>query len=629
MLQQMRQYTKSWLAWIFVIPLAVSFIAWGINDVFRPATPDTAATVGGTDISYQKFQQQYQLAMRALGERRGQVITPDQARAMGLGKAVLDEATGEAALANVASRMGLTISDAEVTAQIRGMREFAGPLGAFDKSTFDQRITQLGFTEQGFLDQIRQDMERQQLEIPVQAAFGVPGQYVAALIASESEQRAVKYFVIAPSALPPVTPPSDAVLQAFLQSHANQFSTPEYRDVTFAYIAPEDVMNDVSVMPEQVKAQYDANLSKYVVPEQRELEQLSFNSEADATSARKKLDGGMSFDQLVASLGKRPADVSIGTLAQKDLPDARGAAAFALPEGATTAPIHTTFGWYLLHVSKVVAGKSTSLADATPEIRKSLMQQSAAAKIADMMNAAQDSLGTGAEIQEVAAKSGMKYAHIPAMDRNGLGPDGKPVTAPNDDQFRSEVFKSEVGEYGDPEQSKSGLAFVIKINGVTPPKLKPLAEVRDEVLAAWTAGQQARALGAKAQSIADSVHDEASLERAAHSVNATPQSSPALTRRTADATFSPAFVRNAFDAMPGGAAIGPTADGKSYVVALVTGVRHTNVLPSTPLFQMARERAAGQMGADVAQAMAEAAKSEQGVTVHADVVNRVVGGENS
>ena len=39
MLQEMRQYTKSWLPWLFVIPLVVSFAAWGINDVFRPAVP--------------------------------------------------------------------------------------------------------------------------------------------------------------------------------------------------------------------------------------------------------------------------------------------------------------------------------------------------------------------------------------------------------------------------------------------------------------------------------------------------------------------------------------------------------------------------------------------------------------
>lgn len=629
MLQEMRHYTKSWFAWIFVIPLAVSFVAWGVNDMFRPSAPDTVATVGGKDISYQQFQQQYQNAMRELGLRRNKILTADDARAMGLGKAVLDEMTADAALDTMASHLGLSVSDSEVTGQIRGMREFAGPLGTFDKGTFDRDIETLGFTEQSFLAYMKGALAQQQLKVPVQAAFVTPGPYVSALIASEAEARAVSYFVITPTMLAAIPPPSDAVLQAYLQAHANQFSTPEYRDVTLAYIAPEDVMNEVNVTPEQIKQQYDANASTYNVPEQRELEQLSFNSQADAAAAKKKLDSGMSFAQLATSLGKKPSDIAIGTLAQKDLPDARGAAAFAVQEGGVTAPVQNSFGWYLLHVTKVIPGKSTSLEQATPDIRKSLLQQTAAAKVADMMNAAQDSLGTGAEIQEVAAKSGMKYVHVAAMDRNGLGPDGKPVAVPNDDQLHSEIFKAEVGEYGDPEQTKSGLAFVIKVNGVTPPKLKPLNTVRDQVLAAWMAEKQAQLLREKANAIAAEAHDQPSFARAAQAAGATPKPSPALLRSTSDSTFSHEFVQNVFDARPGSTAVGPTGDGKSYVVALVTGVRHGSIAPQAPLFQRVRANVSGQMGTDAAQAFAAAAKAKQGVTIHPDVVNRVTGGENS
>ena len=629
MLQQMHKYTKSWISWLFVIPLAGSFIAWGINDVFRPATPDTVATVGGTDISYQKFQQQYQLTMRELSARRNEPVTPDQARAMGLGKAVLDEMTNQTALNNLASQMGIGISDQQVTAQVRGMREFTGPLGTFDKSLFDQRITQIGFTEQGFLADVRESLAQQQLLIPVEAAFQIPGPYVSALVASDAEERAVSYFKLSSAALPAVAPPSNTTLETYLRAHAAQFSTPEYRDVTFAWIAPDDVKDQVSVTPEQIRQQYEANLSKYNQPEQRDLEQLSFGSQADAAAARKKIDSGTSFEQVAASLGKKPSDISIGTLTQKDLPDARGPASFALAEGGVTAPVQTAFGWYLLHVTKITAGKSTTLEQATADIQKTLLAQTESAKIADMMNAAQDTLGTGAEIQEVAAKSGMKYAHIAAIDRSGLGPDGKPVQAPNDDQFRSEVFKAEVGEYGDPEQSKSGLAFVIKVNGVTPPKLKSLSDVRDAVLAAWTKEHQSELLREKAMTLAGSIHDPKSLATAAQAIGAAPMQSPALRRDTSDATFSPAFVRSAFEALPGGTAVGPSGDGASYLVAVVTGIRHGGLSSNPSLTQLARERASGQIGTDLTQAFAQAAKGRQGIVVHPDVVNRVVGGENS
>jgi peptidyl-prolyl cis-trans isomerase D len=629
MLQEMRQYTKSWLSWLFVIPLVVSFAAWGINDVFRPATNDNVATVGGTDVSSQEFQRQYRLRVRELGMRRNEPITPEAARAMGVGKTLLDNVTAQTALDNLASQLGLGVSDAEVTNQIRSMREFAGPLGNFDRQTFTQKITELGYNEQGFIAQMHRDLALQQLIIPVQSAFQTPDGYFEALVAAETEQRAVEYLIVTPAMLPPIASPSDAVLETYLRAHASKFSTPEYRDVTFAYISPDDVTGQLNVTPEQIKQQYDANAATYVVPEKRDLEQLSFSSEADARAARTKIDSGQSFSQVATSLGKKQSDISIGTLTQKDLQDARGPAAFAMPESGVTQPVQTSFGWFLLHVTKVTAGHATTLDQATPEIRKSLLAQMAGAKIADMMNAAQDVLGTGAEIQEAAAKSGMHYAHVSAIDKSGLGSDGKPTATPNDPEFRSEVFKKEVGEYGDPEQAKSGLAFVIKVNGVTPPKLKALDGVRAEVVAAWTADQQAAQLRAKAQSLAAQAGKSPDLSSVAQSLGTKVATSPALSRTTADATFSKPLVEAIFNAAPGAPTAGPLGDGKGYVVARVTGIRHTGLGPDSPLFQRVRAGLSSQMGEDIALAMAGAAKAKQGVTVHPEVVNRVVGGENS
>ncbi|MBV9331301.1 MAG: peptidylprolyl isomerase [Alphaproteobacteria bacterium] len=625
----MRQYTKSWLAWLFVIPLVVSFAAWGINDVFRPSTPDTVATVGGTDVPLQEFQQQYRLKLRELSIRRGEPITPEMARRMQLGHQLLDQLTAQTALDNVARKLGLGVSDAEVTSQIRGMRDFAGPLGGFDKGTFDQRIAEQGYSEQGFIAEAHRVLAEQQLTVPLQASFQAPDGYVRALISAEIEERSVQYFLVTPAMLPAIADPGDQQLAAYLRAHPSQFSTPEYRDVTFAYVSPADVMGQVNATPEQIKQQYDANASTYVIPEKRDLEQLSFTSKADALRARSAIDAGQSFAAVAASLGKKPADITIGTLTQQELADARGAAAFSLPVNGVSTPVQTPFGWFLVHVTKITPGSSTTLEQATPEIRKSLMTRMAAAKIADMMNACQDALGTGAEIQQAAMKSGMKFAHVPAIDRSGLGPDGKPVAAPDDDQFRAEVFKAEVGEYGDPEQAKSGLAFVIKVNGVTPPKLKPLGEVRPAVLSAWMNEHRAAALRDRARALAAQADRGQDFSHLAQSAGASVVSSPALRRDTRDKTFSKNLVGAIFDTAAGRTAFGPDGSGQNYVVAQVSGIRHASVPPGSPLFQRARNQLSEQMADDAALTFASSARAKQGVTQHPEVADKVVGGESS
>ena len=111
-----------------------------------------------------------------------------------------------------------------------------------------------------------------------------------------------------------------------------------------------------------------------------------------------------------------------------------------------------------------------------------------------MVNAYTDARSGGAEIKDAAKKAGMKVAHLAAVDNTGLKPDGSKADVPADPEFLPAVFKAEVGEDTDPFATKLGAYYAIHVNGVTPPKLKPLDQVRAQALADWTAEQRSQAL---------------------------------------------------------------------------------------------------------------------------------------
>ena len=46
MLQELRKWSKSWISSLFLGGLAVSFVVWGIADVFRSNVSTTVASVG-------------------------------------------------------------------------------------------------------------------------------------------------------------------------------------------------------------------------------------------------------------------------------------------------------------------------------------------------------------------------------------------------------------------------------------------------------------------------------------------------------------------------------------------------------------------------------------------------------
>src|SRR3978361_1574492 len=65
MISQFRRYTDSWIARIFFLIMAVSFVGWGISgDLFNlMGPPSWVAKVAGQTIEISAFQAEYQRAM--------------------------------------------------------------------------------------------------------------------------------------------------------------------------------------------------------------------------------------------------------------------------------------------------------------------------------------------------------------------------------------------------------------------------------------------------------------------------------------------------------------------------------------------------------------------------------------
>ena len=55
MMQWMHRLSKSWVATLFMGALALSFVVWGIADVFTGMTSTAVATVGSTEIEQRRL----------------------------------------------------------------------------------------------------------------------------------------------------------------------------------------------------------------------------------------------------------------------------------------------------------------------------------------------------------------------------------------------------------------------------------------------------------------------------------------------------------------------------------------------------------------------------------------------
>jgi peptidyl-prolyl cis-trans isomerase D len=622
MIQWMHALSKSWMATLLMGGLTLSFVVWGIADVFTGVSSADVASVGSTGIDQQEYQRLYKNFVRNQGQQMGMEITPDMAQKMGLPQVALQQLISRTALDNEANRLGLTTPDAELAQNVRSMQAFRGPLGTFDRPTFIQALQTAGYTEDEFLAEVRQDLTRDQLTQAVEGNFVLPPTYAQAIFQYINEKRAADYVILSPDLVGAVAPPSDTVLAAYVKAHPERYSTPEYRDANYAGITPADVMGSVTVTDAQIQQEYDAHKATYVVPEKRDIQQIEFKTEKEAQDARAGIDKGMSFDELATRRGLKPEQISLGTLAQTELPDAdRAKAIFALPENQVSQPLKGAFGGYVLaRVTKITPGSNKTLADVKDDIKKTLTTELAANKLVDAVNAYTDARSTGGEMKEAAAKAGMKITHLAGVDASGNKPDGSKADVPADPEFLPALFKTEMGEDSDPFPTKSGSYFVVHVNGVTPPKLKTLDQVRAQATIDWTNEQRSRQLATKALALTDQAEKDKSLDNVAKQMKVTVQHSPSLTRETNDTMFSAAFVQRIFAAQPGAVVSGAQGTSGNYILARVTGIAHPKLDPRNPGFQNGAARLSQAVAGDFSIAMANAARARQGVKVNQKMV---------
>src|ERR1700733_14570312 len=233
MLRGMRKASSNWLGKTIMAVvmgvLIISFGVWGIADIFRGFGQSTLAKVGHTEISMEQFRQLYTDRLQQIGRQFGRPLTPDQARAFGIDRQVLQQAIAEAALDEEARRLGLGQSEAETKRVIMSDPNFKGPSGAFDPAHFEAAIRQFGFSEQRYFADQRRVSLRRQIAGTISAGLEPPKTMIEALARFQNEQRSIEYVKLDAAQAGTIDPPSPEALAGYFDDHKTLFRAPEYR----------------------------------------------------------------------------------------------------------------------------------------------------------------------------------------------------------------------------------------------------------------------------------------------------------------------------------------------------------------------------------------------------------------
>jgi peptidyl-prolyl cis-trans isomerase D len=141
-----------------------------------------------------------------------------------------------------------------------------------------------------------------------------------------------------------------------------------------------------------------------------------------------------------------------------------------------------------------------------------LALQQASDRLPDLATQLDDELAAGTPLKEAASTLGLEIVSVPAVDATGKDPEGKPVeTLPQWPEFMQTALATEAGETSLLEEADAGGYFVVQVEKVTPPRLKPVEEVRDELVKAWQAERRRELARERAEALRAQLADGAAM----------------------------------------------------------------------------------------------------------------------
>ena len=495
MLQSIRDSLEShkWLTYTVLGALAVIFAAWGaygiVNLSFGAA--NYAAKAGGDEISVQDARSAWQRQQSQWQQRFGGDI-PAQEKTL-LQDQMLEAMVRNLLLTQRAHELGYRVSQDDLFKAIKGQPRFQ-VAGVYSPEAAKFALQQLGISLTEFESQMRSSLQRSQLEDAIAVSNFVTLPEAQRMRSLQDEQREVRYALLPADKFAADAKTDDATVQAYYKAHEKDYMRPETANVQYGELRLDQVASQQTVSDEDLKAAYEKDKSKYVEPERRRARQILISDEKDDAAALKRAQqvlaeakSGKDFGQLAKQYSKDVGSADKGGELDWTTRDALDAekpfadALFGMKAGEIAGPVKTQFGYHIIQLEEIEAGKAKTLEEVRPELEADLKRNRAGDRFGEIQEQLQSKLqDPGTTLDALAKEYNLQTGDVPQFLR-GAGGGALAGVQPVQDLVFGDAAVG-IGKLGGPVLAGEDRLFVIKVADRKQRELKPLAEVRESII---------------------------------------------------------------------------------------------------------------------------------------------------
>jgi peptidyl-prolyl cis-trans isomerase D len=474
MLQFLRTHSSSWIAKILLGLLILSFgLFWGISEFFRgKETSHIVASVGKIDISKAQLQNAVQEDLKRLNaELKSKSISFKQALQLGIVNQVLDRLINEMLIDLFIRDSKLTATDRLIATSINLDPMFKNVQGQFDRERFDLILRANNLTERAFFQSRRHAFTRTQLLSGIGTGNYVPASLALATFKSLNEKRSFKVLKFDPTQMRLSAKPSPEALRVYYDTHNSDYTIPGKRKFSLILLNPSILGQKHNLKEAELQEAYQQQSETFLTAEKRTFVMVKTATPEEAVQYQELLKAGKETPAA--------ATLALENVTEAELNRSLAKIVFTTPPKKVSNPLKLGDDYVVVYVKNLIPSKVPPFSQVRSQVEKELRRQKALEEIATLSQKIEEKLNGGMSLAEIS-----KSLRLPLV-QNTLQEGNQPPPSNLPEEILKDVYSLPEGGETPITDLPSGVAYILKIDKVTPQKSLSFDEVKEKIIVKW------------------------------------------------------------------------------------------------------------------------------------------------
>ena len=480
--------------------ITLPFAFFGVDSYFKSSDASTpVASVGGQTITQLEFNMALRDRQEQLQSMSGGRIDPAMLDTPELRLNVVESLVNQRLLLQQASRANLAATDQQLRAMLEQAPVFQDG-GKFSMDLYSQYLKTRNKSAVDFEGELRRDLLLRQLDDAYSESHFLPRTVVQRLSKLMETQREASTFTLAAEQYQSKASVEGDAAKKYYDSRADEFRIPEQVRVETVTLSIDALLPAITVDVQDVQKAFDEFAKKNQVQETRAASHILITVDAKAPAAEKQKAKSQaeellkqirakpaSFADLAKAHSKDPGSAEkggdLGSFKRGDMVQPFSAAAFDMKVGDISGPVETEYGYHIIKLNGITAGKSPSFDAMRGQLETDLKRQSAGKKFAELA----EQFNNTAFEQSDSLKAVAELAKSPVQQSDWFARNGTPKL--NNPKLLQSIFSDDVlknKRNTEAVEVAPGTLVAARLLEHKPSVVRPFESVQAEIVAKLT-----------------------------------------------------------------------------------------------------------------------------------------------